>query len=245
MKYALKYCAIFLASLVGMALIAVVIFVNSQHAGFETRYKYWRAEKDYPDLNYVTVNDLAAMLKKDTADFKIVAFSYGISSDDGYWGTTIVRDMIPKWLELDTTRVSFYLVENDCSLLSYVDEFVKTSGFGAHTFVIRDNSKGVRSYDRLIFPNDMRITNIIRKIAPSENASMLDAVSMRSSMILDKENNLKLVHLYDKSPNVSKSVVVPMYFNLVECLDSLDFTQIDDIIVTNDNAYKTRYSEYF
>lgn len=246
MKYFLKCCAIALASFIGFCLITIYILFNTQIVVNETILKYVRAPKKYPDLNYITVNDLGEMLKNDTADYKIIKYTPTLYNSTDVLYADIKESLIPKWRELDTTRVSLYLVVENCGMLAEINNFARKNNIGNHIFVIRDNSKEFRSYGHL-FPNvnGNRLTKILRTVVPTENTFMITCgVSYYNSVVLDRHNNMKLIQLFDKSPRSPNSYIVPMSFETIENLDSLDFNEIDELVLTNENM-GTFYCNYF
>ncbi len=213
-------------------LAASVIILNSQFTARETHRKFRRAPIDFPSLNYVTVPEMKDILQKDTAAFKVIAF-LDAADTHTLWTDNLTDSIIPKWQTSGHGSVSLYIITPDCARLKGTESLLSGLTPDCHAYVIRDNSGQFRCYGSL-FPDKTRLSRLLRAIAPSENMEMIySKTSFFNSVTLDRHNNVKLARLECSSSTSTRSIIVPMPFELIGSLESTDFFAIDLIPVGN------------
>ncbi len=221
-----KILIITLSVLVGIFLLFYIL-ENTDFVVTETYLKYRLAPRRYPSLNFVSVNDVKNTISQDSNRLKVLCYCECLDKSD----TKYIREnVIPKWLESDTSSISLYIIVSDCALLTDTNAFKDFDIPSAHFVVIRDNSKQFRSYGG-IFPELHRTFRLTEYIAPSENLNMVTVKSVNAmhSLMLDRHNNVKLCKIHGITNTGPKSHIITMPFETLSNTDSIDFNTIDSV----------------
>ncbi len=163
----------------------------------------------------ITVKELRGKVDCDTSQYKVlVLYNYCCGACRKRFHDTYYR----LWHEWDSSLVSWYFVQNDCSGVKWNEDFLKHYGINTTMYYIRDDSPEYLSCEG-------NFTNCFfgRHITD-------EATGTPTTYILDKNGTLKLAYYtYDDG---SSSVEPLELHHLAIPLDEVNFQTIDTLAWT-------------
>ena len=226
-----------------LLLLSAILFLLCSCKDFaivETEKKFKEAPELYPELTFVTADELKEKLIDDNREYKVVI--YNIDFVNHWWTKIIANELIPKWKSMDTTRVGLYLISIDCARLDQMDSFFIKNNVDLPRYVIRDSTEDFCSYKLSTLSSDrwIRLTRITRHIC---NKAELTTVTLPfcTTFVLDRDNNIKLI----ETNYEGKLQIVPMPFELCpQNPDEIDFSKINKYRITRKSRlYAAFYDE--
>lgn len=206
----------------------------------ETENKFRKAPELYPELTFVTVDDLKKTLANDGYDYKVIIYNETFAKN--WWTKIIAKELIPKWKSMDTTKVGLYMISIDCAYLDEMDSFFIKNNVDLPRYVIRDSTEGFCSYhlSKLSTDDWVRLTAITQYVCENANA-ITSLLYVHSTFILDRNNNIKLI----ETNYEGKLQIVPMPFELCpQNPDEIDFSKITKYRITRKSRlYVAFYDE--
>ncbi|MCQ2330092.1 MAG: hypothetical protein MJZ93_06020 [Paludibacteraceae bacterium] len=208
------------------------------HVVQETESKFREAPSKYPELTFVTVNELKNILYSDSSEYKVIIYNRAFINSG--WNNMIKEELIPKWKSMDTTKVRLYIISLDCAYLDDMNSFFIKNGIDKPRYVIRDSTEKFCSYK---FTNNkteycIRLTMITQTLC-GNSSPITVKISPFTSLVLDKNNNMKLVETNYKG----KLQIVPLPFELMQ--DNLDETDFSTIAKYNVPYESWLYYSYY
>ena len=220
-------------------LLIVIILLCSCTATEETEKKFKEAPELYPELTFVTVDELKEALINDGYEYKLVI--YNICFPNHWWTKIIANELIPKWKSMDTTRVGLYLISIDCARLDEMDSFFIKNNVDLPRYVIRDSTDGFCRYKLSDASEEwIRLTKITQHICHKADPITVK-LPFFTTFVLDRNNNIKLI----ETNYEGKLQIVPMPFELCpQNPDEIDFSKITKYRITRKSRlYVAFYDE--
>lgn len=207
----------------------------------ENEKKFKEAPELYPELTFVTVDELKEILDNDDYDYKVVIYNLAYNNSNNWWTKIIANELIPKWKSMDTTRVGLYLISIDCAYLEEMDSFFIKNNVDLPRYVIRDSTDGFCRYKLSGASEEwIRLTKITQHIChKAEPITVM--LPFCTTFVLDRDNNIKLI----ETNYEGKLQIVPMPFELCpQNLDEIDFSKINKYRITRKSRlYVAFYDE--
>ncbi|MCQ2332725.1 MAG: hypothetical protein MJZ95_05970 [Paludibacteraceae bacterium] len=205
--------------------------------GDETEEQFKDAPHLYPELTFVTVEELKDILANDNHDYKVVVINKYFFDD--LCEKRLSDDIVPKWKSMDTTKVDFYLISADCAYLEEMDSFFVQNNLALPRYVIRDSTDAFCSFKSSDKWN--RITKIVQNVCCNSNA-ITRKLSYLPTFVLDRKNNVKLMQIdFD-----GKIDVVPMPFELVsDSLEKVDFGEITKYRISKKSRLYEEFYQFY
>ena len=204
----------------------------------ESDSKFNEAETQYPELTYVTVEELGRLIHSDHHKYKVVVVNDAFIEGTN-WSEHIASEIVPRWQKMDTTRVSLYLVAYDCAYLEEMDSFFIRHKIDCPRYVIRDEKDRQVEKARKSNYYMSEMTPRLRRWAV--NADMVtDYIAMQNSMVIDARGRVKLALFHSDKGVSCKAQILPVPFEMLhESLDDVDFGKVETMeLCEEDEMYK-------
>lgn len=200
----------------------------------ETDKKFNEAETQYPELTYVTVEEFGRLIHSDNHKYKVVVVNDAFIEGTN-WSEHIASEIVPRWLKMDTTLVSLYLVAYDCAYLEEMDSFFVKRKINCPRYVIRDEQDWQVEKARKSDYYMSEMTPRLRRWAINADI-VTDYIAMRNSMVIDAKGRVKLALFHSKEGVACKAQILPVPFEMLpENMDSVDFGKVETIELGKDD----------
>ena len=200
----------------------------------ETDRKFNEAEAQYPELTYVTVDELGRLIHSDNHKYKIVVVNDAFIEGTN-WSEHIASEIVPRWQRMDSAQVSLYLVAYDCAYLDEMDSFFVKRRIECPRYVVRDEHdrqvEKARNSDYYM----SEMTPRLRRWAINADI-VTDYMAMQNSMVIDAKGRVKLALFHSEQGVACKAQILPVPMEMLpENLDSVDFGKVETIELGEDD----------
>lgn len=199
-------------SLICMSAVLTLLATGCVQICYESPGRIKRAAK-YTSQIPITVKDLKSKVDSDTSQYKIlIYYNYCCGACTKRFNDTYYR----LWHEMDSSLVSWYFVQSDCSGVKWNEQFLRNYGINTTMYYIRDDSPEYLSYEG-------NFTNCFfgRHITD-------ESTGTPTTYILDRNGTLKLAH-YTYSDGSSSTEPLELH-HLSIPLEQVDFHAIDTLV---------------
>ena len=217
--------------------IVVALFMTScgrvVHVS-ENDKKYDNAVAEHPELTFVTVHGLGSLIRNDGHKYKIVVVNDAFIEGTA-WSEKIASEIVPRWLLMDTSNVSLYIVAYDCAYLDEMDTFFAKRKIACPRYVVRDSTDRRIEKERKSDYYMSEMTPRLRRWAVNADI-VTDYIAMQNSMVFDSLGRVKLALFHCEKGVTCKSQILPVPFEMLpEDMDSIDFGKVDKIELGEDD----------
>lgn len=200
----------------------------------ETDSKYDEAEIQYPELTFVTADEMGRLIRSDNHEYKIIVVNDAFIEGTP-WSEKIASEIVPRWRKMDTTMVSLYLMSYDCAYLDEMDSFFIKRGIECTRFAIRDGKERQVEKER---KSDYYMSEITPRLRLwTRNADIVtDYITMQNSMVIDARGRVKLALFHSDEGVACKAQILPVPLDMLPGnLDSIDFGRVETIELDKDD----------
>ena len=130
-------------SLISMSVALMILATGCVQICYESPRKIKKAAK-YTSQIPITVKELKNKVDSDTSQYKIlIYYNYCCGACTKRFNDTYYR----LWHEMDSSLVSWYFVQSDCSGVKWNEQFLRNYGINTTMYYIRDDSLEYLSYE--------------------------------------------------------------------------------------------------
>lgn len=231
-----------------IALAMCLLTASCQHVRlvsvcYEQKSDFNKAQKKFPELKAVTVDEMGALLKNDKGIKVIVEYEPCQASE-----TALIK-RVDSYSKSKKEKINTYYIADNCGRLQDVDQLFTYLKVEAVRYYYRDNTAPYLSYGKERPLYSKRISNILNNNFANGNDITPYNNSAIRCYIVNGEGKVKLArYSYTNDKGVTFTVVGPLSFDYATFpLKDTDFNAIDNIVVkknTKDPIYNGYFLQY-